>query len=304
MIPGRRGINDDLLRLQSTRGKPAMSARTTHLTPVRPVFLVDLFPPLHQELITLLRGLDPTDWHRPTACALWSVKDIAAHLLDTSLRRISLGRDRLDMSPDSEIAGYDDLVGYLNRLNAEWIAASRRLSPRVLIELLDFTAPKVHALFQSLDPHAPATFSVAWAGESTSANWFDIAREYTERWLHQQQIRDAMGDAGLMARRWLGPALDVFMRAVPFTYRQVDAEPGSSVRIEIEGDVWTLVREARGWELFTGADAAATAQVKLDEDTAWRLFAKSLPPASYKKIHIEGDRRLGQPLLGSVAVMA
>jgi uncharacterized protein (TIGR03083 family) len=284
-----------------------MSARPTHLTPVRPVFLVDLFPPLHQELITLLRGLDPAGWRQPTACALWSVKDIAAHLLDTSLRRISFGRDRLDMSPDSEVASYDDLVGYLNRLNAEWIAASRRLSPGVLIELLDFTAPKVHALFQSLDPHAPATFSVAWAGESTSANWFDIAREYTERWLHQQQIRDAIGNAGLMARRWLGPALDVFMRAVPFTYRQVEAEPDRSVQIEIEGDaggVWTLVREGQGWELFTGADAAAAAHVKLDQDTAWRLFSKSLPPASYKKIHIEGDRRLGQPLLGSVAVMA
>jgi uncharacterized protein (TIGR03083 family) len=284
-----------------------MSGRTTQRTPVRPVFLVDLFPPLHQELITVLRGLDPADWRRPTACALWSVKDIAAHLLDTSLRRISFGRDRLDMSPESEIASYDDLVGYLNRLNAEWIAASRRLSPRMLIELLDFTAPQVHALFQSLDPHAPATFSVAWAGEASSANWFDIAREYTERWLHQQQIRDAIGDAGLMARRWLGPALDVFMRAVPFTYRQVEAEPGRSVQIEIEGEaggVWTLVREARGWELFTGGDETAAAQVKLDQDTAWRLFSKSLPAGSQGRIRIQGDRRLGQPLLGSVAVMA
>jgi uncharacterized protein (TIGR03083 family) len=284
-----------------------MSARTTDLAPVRPVFLVDLFPPLHQELITLLRGLDPADWHRQTACALWSVKDIAAHLLDTSLRRISFGRDRLDMTPDTEIASYDDLVGYLNRLNAEWIAAARRLSPRVLIELLDFTAPVMHALFQSLDPHAPATFSVAWAGESTSANWFDIAREYTERWLHQQQIREAVNDAGLMARRWLGPALDVFMRAVPFTYQQVETQPGRSVQIEIEGEaggVWTLVRQARRWELFTGSDEAAAANVRLDQDTAWRLFSKSLAPASRGKIRIEGDRRLGQPLLGSVAVMA
>ena len=33
------------------------------------------------------------DWDRPTACALWSVRDIAAHLLDDDLRRLSFHRD-------------------------------------------------------------------------------------------------------------------------------------------------------------------------------------------------------------------
>jgi hypothetical protein len=36
----------------------------------------------------LLRGLGPDDWGRPTACALWTVKDIAEHLLDGNLRRL------------------------------------------------------------------------------------------------------------------------------------------------------------------------------------------------------------------------
>ena len=31
------------------------------------------------------------------------------------------------------------------------------------------------------------------AGEAVSANWFDVAREFTERWHHQQQIRLAIG---------------------------------------------------------------------------------------------------------------
>jgi hypothetical protein len=42
---------------------------------------------------------------------------------------------------------------------------------------------------KSLDPLAPAAFAVSWAGEETSSNWFDTARELTERWHHQQQIR-------------------------------------------------------------------------------------------------------------------
>jgi uncharacterized protein (TIGR03083 family) len=295
MIPGGRGIND-------------MHARNTALTPVAPVFLVDLFPGLHHHLMTLLRGLGPSDWERPTACALWSVKDIAAHLLDGSLRRLSLGRDRWTVTPVPPPASHAELVAYLNRLNAEWTAAARRLSPPVLLDWLDRTGPQVHAFFRSLDPHAPALFSVAWAGEASSPNWFDIAREYTERWLHQQQIRQAVGAPGLTSREWLYPTLDIFMRALPFTYRDVVADAGQSISFDITGEaggVWTLRRGPDQWSLFTGFDGAAASSVSLDQETAWQLFSKGLPGDRARvRIRIEGDQRLGEPLLGSLAVMA
>src|SRR5436853_6013696 len=66
---------------------------TTSLEPLAPMLLVDRFTPLHAELIALLRGLRPEDWQRPTACALWSVHDLVAHLLDDDLRRLSFHRD-------------------------------------------------------------------------------------------------------------------------------------------------------------------------------------------------------------------
>jgi uncharacterized protein (TIGR03083 family) len=256
----------------------------------------------------LLRGLSRDDWNRPTACALWSVKDIVAHLLDSSIRRLSFGRDALPSTPDTPIASYADLVRYLNRLNAEWVTACRRLSPQVLIELLDFTAGQVHAFFHSLDPYTPALFPVAWAGEDVSPNWFDIGREYTERWLHQQQIREAVGAPGLTGHDWLHPTLDVFVRALPFTYRHVEAQPGRSVRFEVQGEaggVWTLVRHSAGWELFKGASRNADAVVTLDQETAWKLFSKGLDPdAARKRLKIEGENSLGEPVLGSLAIMA
>ena len=280
----------------------------TQLTPMQSVFLLDRFVQLHTELISLLRGLSPGDWSRPTACALWSVKDIVAHLLDSGIRRLSFGRDGLPSTPDTPISSYGDLVRYLNRLNAEWVTASRRLSPQVLLDLLDFTAGQVHAFFRSLDPHTPALFPVAWAGEDVSPNWFDIGREYTERWLHQQQIREAVGAPALTGREWLHPTLDVFVRALPFSYRQVEASPGRSVRFEIVGDaggVWTLVRGATGWELFNGSGSEPDAVVRLDQETAWKLFSKGLDHGEARtRVRIEGDRLLGEPVLGSLAVMA
>jgi len=278
------------------------------LSPMAPVFLVDLFPGLHAELMDLLRGLAPADWSRPTACALWSVKDIAAHLLDSGVRRLSFGRDRSEAAPDTPLSDYSHLVAYLNRLNAEWITAARRLSPQVLIDLLDFTGGQVHAFFRTLDPHTPALFPVSWAGEDVSPNWFDIGREYTERWLHQQQIREAVGAPRLVARRWLQPTLDIFVRALPCAYREVEAPAGSSVRFEIGGEaggVWTLVRGSAGWTLFVGSGADPDAAVSLDQETAWKLFTKGLDQdAARRRIQIAGDRRLGQPVLAALAIMA
>ena len=278
------------------------------LTPVGPIFLVDLFPGLHLELMRLLRGLDRTDWQRPTACALWSVKDITAHLLDSSLRRLSFGRDGRDASPDLPLSTYSELIGYLNRLNAEWVVACRRLSPELLIQLLDFTAEQVHAFFRSLDPHSQALFGVAWAGEDVSPNWFDIGREYTERWLHQQQIREAVGAPGLTVWGWLHPTLDIFVRALPFTYRRVEGRTGQSIRFEIRGEaggVWSLVRASAGWNLFEGSDGSPAASISMDQEAAWKLFSKGLDPDSARrKIEIQGDAALAQPVFHSLAVMA
>jgi uncharacterized protein (TIGR03083 family) len=275
---------------------------------VEPVYLIELFPGLHQELMRLLRGLDEADWSRPTACALWSVKDLVAHLLDTGLRRLSSGRDGFMPPPEGGVAGYADLVAYLNRLNAEWVTATRRLSPPVLLALMDVMAFQVHAFFGSLDPHAQAQFGVAWAGEETSLVWFDIGREYTERWLHQQQIREAVGAPGLLGREWLYPALDIFMRALPHTYRAVSAEPGQSIHFAIRGEAggdWTLRRQAQGWSLFTGRDDRSATRVSLDQENAWRLFSKGLPPeAARHGVRIEGDPRLGEPVFGALAIMA
>src|SRR5215203_912868 len=278
------------------------------LTPVGPVNLVPLFPGLHRELMTLLRGLGPADWLKPTACALWSVKDIVAHLLDTCLRRLSFGRDRLDPMPSRPITSYADLVAYLNQLNAEWVGAMRRVSAPTLMALLDLAEPQLHAYLASLDPDAPASFGVAWAGEDRSLNWFDLGREYTERWLHQQQIREAVGAPVLHQRHWLHPTLDIFVRALPFTYRSFETQRGTAVRLEITGDaggVWTLARGPSGWELFTGSATSPSAHVTMDQDVAWRLFSKGLHPERARlEVRIQGDERLGRPMLGALGVMA
>ena len=58
-----------------------------------PPLVTHLLPVLNEKLITLLRSLTPEEWQLPTIARLWTVKDVAAHLLDGNIRSLSLLRD-------------------------------------------------------------------------------------------------------------------------------------------------------------------------------------------------------------------
>ena len=192
------------------------------VTPPGPLLTAHLFPTLDAQLIDLLRSLAPDDWERPTIAPGWKVKDVAAHLLDTQLRKLSFGRD--GYTPPLAITSDRNLVSFIDRLNAEGVTVYRRLSPPVLIAWMEQTSREAARYYASLDPFAPARIGVSWAGESVSANWFDVARELTERWHHQQQIRLAVGEpamGAIMTPELYHPVLDCFMRALPFHYRSM-----------------------------------------------------------------------------------
>ena len=285
---------------------------------MRRILTADLFLPLQRELVSLLRSLDEADWLRPTVARGWAVKDVAAHLLDTDLRRLSMQRDGYrPRSHAGEFGDYEGLVKFLNDLNATWVGAAERLSPRVITDLLEWAGPQVAELFASLPPDDPAPIAVAWAGEDFSTNWMDVGREYTEKWHHQAQIRDAVGVEGLNSRCWLAPVLELSMYALPYAFRDVDANDGDALVIAIEGEAggaWHVVRQGKGWELREseaaelreggGGTAKAAARVRLDADAAWRLLFNALPrEEAARRVACEGDERLCAKFLGVRSVM-
>lgn len=264
-----------------------------------------LFEPLEQRLIELLKSLGPAEWNKPTVAKLWTVKDVAAHLLDTSVRTIAISENFVGDSPDA-IDSYQDLVDYLNRQNADWVKAMKRMSPHTLVEFLQLTQKQMIDYYHSLNLNDPALFSVAWAGENESKNWFHIAREYTERWHHQQQIRDAVKQDGIMTREFFFPMIDTLMRALPYTYRGTIAPDGTCVQVTIRGNaggIWTIESSSGNWTFVAPKKVNAT-MLQLDADTAWKLFTKALTENQIKKgVEIAGNRDLGAPLLKMVAVM-
>jgi uncharacterized protein (TIGR03083 family) len=275
--------------------------------PLQPILTAHLFPKLDGMLIELLRSLAPEDWEKQTVAPKWKVKDVAAHLLDTALRGVSMGRDgHVAETPSIHSAG--DLAAFINRLNGEGVTVYRRLSPLVLIGLVEVAAKSLAEYHASRDPFATAPFGVSWAGEEKSANWFDTAREFTERWHHQQQIRLAVNKPGIMTRELYHRVLDCFLRALPFTYRNISAKPGTCAQINVAGECggsWYLCRMEETWQLLQEPSGEKVSETTIPQEIAWRIFTKGIDRESaLSQINITGDTKLGQHVLGMISIVA
>lgn len=279
--------------------------------PLQPLIPVDtraMFRPVSGSLVALLRGLPRADWERPTVAGAWVVRDIVAHLLDSTLRRLSFHRDGMAPPPPAvSINSAGDFVAFINALNAQWVGSAKRLSPRVLTDLYERASGEAADWFESLALDAPALFAVSWAGEQASAGWFDIGREFTELWHHQQQIRMAVGAETLSDPRYLAAVIDVAMRGLPHAFRDVSADPGQTVVIDIVGAAggqWTLMREAHTWALLGGEPPAITTRIRLDDDAAWRLLFNALGDVeAARAIRIEGRADLASSFLSARSVI-
>jgi uncharacterized protein (TIGR03083 family) len=283
------------------------------VTPLGPLMTAHLFPTLDARLTDLLRSLTPDDWERQTIAPRWKVRDVAGHLLDTQLRKLSFDRDGCMPSPPPVITSDRDLVAFIDRLNAEGVTVYRRLSPPMLIAWMEQTSREAASHYASLDPFAPARFGVSWAGEPVSANWFDVARELTERWHHQQQIRLAVSEPAdaarlrtIMTPELYHPVLDCLMRALPFHYRAMPAPPGTAVRIHVTGECggdWHLYR-GDAWMLASAPAGTIVATVTIPEDVAWRLFTKGIARNDAREhVRVTGDAALGDHVLTMLAIV-
>lgn len=281
------------------------------MKPAPPIEVTPLFPRLHQALVELLDSLSPAEWGRSSPCPGWTVQDLAAHLLADDLGLLSRKRDGHSYLPPEfaalDFEDWQQFVAFINFNNDIWLQATRRLSPTVLLDMLQHSGPQVSAYFASLDPLA-IDEPVHWAGSQPAPVWLDLAREYTERWMHQQHIRMAVDRPGLMGTEFFLPLLDAFARALPHSCRHTAATEGAALTWRMErpfAHSWTLQLEDGSWQLYHGEPSQPTARITLDGESAWLLFTKGLAPQeAQKRAVIEGDAMLAQPFFETVSILA
>ncbi|MGH2750936.1 MAG: maleylpyruvate isomerase family mycothiol-dependent enzyme [Actinomycetota bacterium] len=276
---------------------------------LRPASRLDVLSIMEQEraeFVVLLRSLSPEDAETPAWGEGWTVKDIAVHLLGDDLSTLARCRDSyggLDLGP---LERWDDLVSALNDLNERWVEAGRFLSTRLIAELLSFTGELVSEFLSKVDPGAPGEV-VSWAGPDPAPWWLVSAREFSERWVHHQQVRDALGRPGLNGPSFVGPILATVMHALPPAYQELEAPEETTVAVDVTGRAgfsWAVGRDSDGWKLYEGLSRDAATRLTLDQDTAWRFLMRMIPEKEARaKVTIEGDATYAQPFFNAVSAI-
>jgi uncharacterized protein (TIGR03083 family) len=186
--------------------------------------------PERASFLELLESLDGNDWDHPTECPAYTVKGVATHVLGDDLSLLSRQRDA---APNGLFLVAEELPGVdfptlLDTFNDRWVATARFLSAGMLIDLLRDSGEHTAAFYESVDLEAPCepVFFFGSNGD-LSPYWQAIAREFMERWVHQSQIRRAVGRPSLADEQIVRTGVDVVAAAA-------GAEPYS------DGSEWSI----------------------------------------------------------------
>ena len=273
--------------------------------PVEPILVSHLFPEMRAELLRVLHSLTDNQWQAPTTCVGWSVKDVVLHIFSDEVGYLSRYRDNDGIT--FVVDSWEELVEKINHQNEEWVRATRRMSRKLLLSMLEFTGTQFAEFLASIDPYA-GEHSVAWAGARNAPMWLQLAREFTEFWMHHQHICEAVNIISLKSRRYLHPVLSAFVFALPHTLRETDAPVDTTVKFTVTGeaaDSWYIIRERDGWRLYADTDIEPITTMTMPEDTAWRLFTKGIDSTTAaQQTTISGKQELGEILLNTVAIIA
>lgn len=248
-------------------------------------------------VLALAEGLAPGEWDLATACPGWSVKDNVAHVV--SVEAMLLGR------PIPEVALPEDLPHVRNdfgRVNEQWIESYRgRSTTAVLADLREIIAERRAALAGMKQADFDAE-SFTPAGPDSYGRFMRI--RVMDMWMHEQDIREAVGRPGHEDGEAPQAALDEMTAALGFVVGKRAAAPqGSRVRFELTGPMARRVDVEVG-DRARVVDALAgdpTVTLTLPGHLFTRLCGgRGADPAA---VQVDGDADLGEAILTHLGFM-
>jgi uncharacterized protein (TIGR03083 family) len=272
---------------------------------VSPVDVTSMLRPERAALLALLRGLSEADWEQPTECPAWNVKGVALHILGDDLSLLTRQRDA---STDSLTLFATDHPGssfraLLDGFNEQWVVASRFLSTELVIEMLDLVGDWSESFYREVGLETTAREPVGFFAEAKpSPYWQVIAREYAERFIHQSQIRRAVGAPELDGELVTSVAR-VVVHALSAWLRDYEPAAASTIAIDFgSAGTWTFRREPDRWSVLDGVEAAPDARIEIAPERTVAVLSRGVRSGELAAlITIAGDEALARGALDLVA---
>jgi uncharacterized protein (TIGR03083 family) len=240
----------------------------------------------------LLDGLDEKAWDTPTALPGWTVHDVVAHLIGTESRLAG-------EEPPPFSTGVTDLAYVRNAVgeaNEHWVRALRRELPaEMLRRFRSVTKRRTEALtaMTRAEFDSPTATPV---GQATYRRFMEI--RVFDCWVHEQDIRQAVGRPGHEDGLSAEASIDEVVRALGFIVgKQAAAPDGSALTFELTGPVHRRLNVAVDGraKVVADLDRPATATVRLPSTVFVRLASGRADVRSYlDRIDSEGDHDLAQ----------
>jgi uncharacterized protein (TIGR03083 family) len=256
-------------------------------------------------LLQVLGSLRSADWQKPTPCPEWNVLALCCHLVGVDLSSLSRNRDQHHGTDLPDGQSEAEFIQWIDNLQMEWVEAARRLSPRVVIDLLAWSAPQLVDMFEDQDPTA-CLAHVSWAGPDPLPVWLNQLRELSEYWIHRQQLLQALDLPADLRSDLVGPILEGLRWAYAFRLGKVPAAFGDTVVFTITGPyaaTWHLVATESGWDFPTMPGTKVVASLSLTTDQAWRLLSNNLSAAEQAQLLASGDPRILEVILRTRAII-
>jgi len=255
-----------------------------------------------RSLDELCSNIEDGEWGTPTDCPGWSVQDQLSHLVGSECRL--LGRPAPNHVPE-ETGHVKNDIGQ----NNEVLVGARRSLPggKVLEEFREVTGQRLSILRgmtgSDFDEETDTPIGRAPVRELIAIRIFDA-------WVHEQDIRRAVGKPGHMDGTVARHAMDRMVMAMPYVLgRKVQPADGTGVVMNINGlagRVFAIAMQGNRANLVPSIPFPATVSFNMDLETFACLACGRWEPRSVLDkglVRIQGDRALGETIVEQLNFM-
>ena len=254
-------------------------------------------------LAELGAAIDDRGWSAPTPCPGWPVSAQYAHVIGTE--SMLLGRPNPEVETPADAPGH--VRNQIGGFNEVWVTA---LAARPRPEVLHAFGEVAAARKEQLDGMSEDDFAApSWTpvGQADYRRFMQI--RVFDCWVHEQDVRDALGRPGHESGAVAEQSVDEIVRAAGFVVgKKAGAPAGSSVRFDLTGPLSRRIDvdvadRARVVEAIAGEPVVT---VSLSSTAYARLSCGRVPPGDVLDgalggVRFDGDDALGRKVVEHLA---
>ncbi|MGH3506194.1 MAG: maleylpyruvate isomerase family mycothiol-dependent enzyme [Nocardioidaceae bacterium] len=264
--------------------------------------LVEVWQQACSDFVSVARAVPDDAWLLPTDCPGWSVKDIVAHA--AAVESELAGDEPLRVTIDKQAPHIKNPAGIYTERG---VVARRERAPADVIAELEDAVRRRTALLESEpldDPDGGPPITPGRIGWS----WQQLLRNRAlDVWVHEQDIRRAIGKPGGLDSVGARHAQSVFAAVLPYVVgKHTDAPAGSIVVVDITGPVpdtfgVEVRQDGRGHPVDAASVTEPTVRLSMDTES-FTILGAGRRDASTLPIRIQGDEALARQILDELPI--